>query len=73
MSDIMDRRVEDLEDELQVLKNENETMQGDIDSIKGFLIPSSIAQEQLWAGVFEDILKQPVPIGETLDSMARKL
>ena len=68
-----DTRITDLENEVEDLKNELGTMQDDIDSIKSFLIPSSIGQEQLWSVVFEDILKQPVPIGETLDSMARKL
>ena len=73
MNDIMDRRVEELENEVQVLKDENEEMRDDIDGIKYFLISSSIGQEQLWSVVFEDILKQPVPIGESFDSMARKL
>jgi TolA-binding protein len=87
MSDTMDRRVEDLEDEVQehltrveeledevqVLKGENEEMRDDIYDIKQFLITSSIGQEQLWSVVFEDILKQPVPTGEPLDSMARKI
>ena len=73
MNDIMDKRVEELEDEVQVLKDENEEMRDDIDGIKYFLISSSIGQEQLWSVVFEDILKQPVPYGEPLDSMARKL
>ena len=72
-----DTRIADLENEVEDLKNEVEDLkyelQLDINSIKSFLIPSSIAQEQLWSVVFEDILKQPVPIGERLDSMARKL
>ena len=73
MIDTIDTRVEELEDEVQVLKGENEELRDDIYAIKQFLIPSSIGQEQLWSVVFEDILNQPVPIGESLDSMARKL
>ena len=73
MIDTIDTRVEELEEAVQVLEGEIDELRGDIYAIKQFLIPSSIGQEQLWSVVFEDILKQPVPYGEPLDSMARKL
>ena len=73
MIDTIDTRIKDLEEAVQVLDDENYQMRDGIEMIKQFLISSSIGQEQLWSVVFEDILKQPVPIGESFDSMARKL
>jgi len=73
MSDTIDTRIKDLEEAVFKLDDENYQMRDGIEMIKQFLISSSIGQEQLWSVVFEDILKQPVPIGESFDSMARKL